>query len=72
MDTLGTPDSWDVAGNQLFYVCVEPARSLFHLTAIGLVTGNRRVLGDVRRLSLEWKTGVAGVTGWPIRYRRAS
>ena len=58
-DSLAAFDAWDVAGASLFYVCQEPSRSAPELVAVDLDSGERRILGPLRKLSREWQTGIA-------------
>jgi Tol biopolymer transport system component len=58
-DPLGSYDTWDVAGNRLFYVSSNQVPASSRLMVVDLSTGERRVLGGVRRLSGEWQTGIA-------------
>jgi Tol biopolymer transport system component len=57
-DTLGAFDAWDVAGSNLYYVCLEPGHSVPHLVAVDLNSGERRIIGSLRRLSREWHTSI--------------
>jgi Tol biopolymer transport system component len=58
-DSLGAFDTWDVTGSRLFYVCLDPSRSFPQLVIVDLNSGERRVLGALRRLSHEWQTSIA-------------
>ena len=58
-DSLAAFDAWDVAGDRLFYVAVDPSTSLTQLEAVDLDTGERQLLGPQRQLNHEWPNSVA-------------
>jgi TolB protein len=58
-DSLAAFDAWDVAGASLFYVCQEASRRVPQLVAVDLDSGERRILGPLRKLSHEWQTSIA-------------
>ena len=58
-DSLAAFDAWDIAGGELFYVGIEPERSVPQLWAVDLKTGQRRAIGLLRKLSNDWQTGIA-------------
>jgi Tol biopolymer transport system component len=58
-DSVAAFDAWDVAGNKLFYVGLEPTSSTPQVVSIDLRSGERKVLGTFRRLNQEWQSNIA-------------
>jgi Tol biopolymer transport system component len=58
-DSVAAFDAWDVAGNKLFYVSLEPTSSAPQVVSVDLRGGERKVLATFRRLSQEWQSSIA-------------